>query len=200
LLAKAHQALRLEPHVFHSCHASRLDQDAGVLDQVRDQAVEHALKRLVELELGAAAWVPPLDRRIHLSEQGLTLADGLKIEQSRLKAIVQIRGVIGDLDHAIDQLPLERWALVEHILHKLGELGWGVLPRVLDDALAHFEGQVQAGEIEVALLESLDDAQRMEVKVEPVAEWTHELVETALARVAEGRVADVVNKRERLGE
>src|SRR5262249_60943427 len=58
----------------------------------------------------------------------------------------------------------------------------------------------QAGEIEVALLESLDDAQRMEVMVEPVAEWTHELVETALARVAEGRVADVVNKRERLGE
>ena len=38
--------------------------------------------------------------------------------------------------------------------------------RVLDDALAHAEGQVESAEGGVALLEILHDAQRMQVVIE----------------------------------
>ena len=52
----------------------------------------------------------------------------------------------------------------------------------------------------VALLESLDDAQGVEVVIEAEAVALEAAVEGALAGVAEGRVADVVDESERFGE
>ena len=52
----------------------------------------------------------------------------------------------------------------------------------------------------VALLEVLDDAQRVEVVVEAEAVALEALVQGALAGVAEGRMADVVDQCQRLGE
>src|SRR5665213_3858963 len=52
----------------------------------------------------------------------------------------------------------------------------------------------------VTLLEALYDAQRVQVVVEPKAVAAQTLVQCALAGVAEGRVADVVDQRKRLGQ
>ncbi len=71
---------------------------------------------------------------------------------------------------------------------------------MLDDAFAHGEREVQAAVRGVALLEVLDDAQGVEVVVEAEAVTLQAAVEGALAGVAEGRVADVVDEGEGFGE
>ena len=71
---------------------------------------------------------------------------------------------------------------------------------MLDDALTHLERQVQPGETRVALLETLDDAQRVEVMVEALAESPHLTIERLFARVRERRVTDIVRQRQRFCE
>jgi len=67
------------------------------------------------------------------------------------------------------------------------------------DPFAHFPRQVQAREIGIALLEALDDPQRLAVVVEP-AVILHELGQDVLAEVAERGVAEVVGERQGLDE
>jgi hypothetical protein len=67
---------------------------------------------------------------------------------------------------------------------------------VFDDAFAHRERQVQSSVRGIPLLEVLDDAQRMQIVVEPQAVLLEAAVERTLAGVAEGRVADVVDEGE----
>ena len=70
---------------------------------------------------------------------------------------------------------------------------------MLQDAFAHFERQVEARELGVALLELVDDAQRLQVVLE-AAVVAHALVERVLARVAERRVAEIVREADGFGE
>src|SRR6202021_587157 len=75
-----------------------------------------------------------------------------------------------------------------------------VVARVLDDAFANFEGEIESAEGGVALLEIFDDAQSMKIVVEEEAVAAHGGVESFFSGVAEGRVADVVNQGEGFGE
>src|SRR5271169_404923 len=75
-----------------------------------------------------------------------------------------------------------------------------VVVRVFDDAFADLEGQVQAAEGGVALLEIFDDAESVQVMVEEEAMLAHGGVECFFASVPEGRVADVVDQGESFGE
>ncbi len=70
---------------------------------------------------------------------------------------------------------------------------------MLDDAFANFKRKIQAGEIEIALLELFDDAQRVQIVVETAAVRAHQFVQLAFAGMAEGRMADVVDESERFG-
>ena len=71
---------------------------------------------------------------------------------------------------------------------------------MLDDSFAHLESKIQAREIEIALLELLDDSQRVKIVIEAVAILAHARVELLLAGMAKRRVADVMHQRESLGE
>jgi hypothetical protein len=71
---------------------------------------------------------------------------------------------------------------------------------MFDDAFADFEGQIQATEGGVALLEILHDAQRMQVVIEKEAVSAHGDVEGLFSGVAEGRMADIMDQSERLGQ
>ena len=71
---------------------------------------------------------------------------------------------------------------------------------MLDDSFANFEGEIQAGEIQIALLELFHDMQRVEVVVEVLAVLRACAVELLFAGVAERRMADIVDQRERFGE
>ena len=68
---------------------------------------------------------------------------------------------------------------------------------MLDDALAHFKREVQAGKIEIALFELFDDAQRVQIVIEMAAVRAHQFVQLTLAGMSKGRVADIVDERKR---
>ena len=70
---------------------------------------------------------------------------------------------------------------------------------MLQDPLAGLEAEVQAAELRVALLELVHDPQRLQVVLE-AAVFAHAVVQHVLARVAEGRVPEVVREADRLGQ
>jgi len=72
-------------------------------------------------------------------------------------------------------------------------------PIVLDQALEGFPREVQPVEKGIAALEPRDDAKRLGIVVEP-AMGLHEAIEFALAGMAEGRVAEIMGKRQGLGQ
>ncbi len=60
--------------------------------------------------------------------------------------------------------------------------------------------RLSPGEIQVALFELLDDAQRLQIVIETVAVGAQKIVKLALAGVPERRMPDVMHQRERFGE
>ena len=72
-----------------------------------------------------------------------------------------------------------------------------VIARVFDDALANFEGEVQAAKGGVALFKIFDDAQRVQVVVKEKAMVAHGRVERLFSGVAEWGMAEVMHQRER---
>src|SRR5258707_9739204 len=58
---------------------------------------------------------------------------------------------------------------------------------MLNDSFTDLECQIEAGEIQVALLELLDDMKRVQIVIEPAAVRAHQLVKLAFPRVPERR-------------
>ncbi len=122
------------------------------------------------------------------------------LKQARLDAVVEVGRQVGDLIGEVDQLRLERRTLIEQIAGELGVLLDRVVARVLDDAFANAQCEVESSMGGVALLEVLDDAQRMHVVVEAPPVTAQAAIERTLSGMTEGRVADVVNQGQRFGE
>ena len=122
-------------------------------------------------------------------------------EQTGAHAVVDVVCVVGHLVGQVDQLRLQRRLLAaqEALAHPAGfvvleALGMG--PRtMLEDALARLEGEVQAVEARMALLQQIDDTQALQVVLE-AAMRAHALVQRVLSGMAEGRVAQVVRQRD----
>src|SRR5437773_9645593 len=66
---------------------------------------------------------------------------------------------------------------------------------MFDDAFAHFKREIETGKIQVALLEVLDNAKRVQIVIEVPAMLAQQFVQLAFARMAERRMADVVHER-----
>ena len=141
-----------------------------------------------------------LDLAVEAFEDRDAVADLFEREEVSFESVIEVGGVVGDFVGQVDELGFERRALVEKIFGEFGILFRVVVVGVLDDAFADFEGQVQAAEGGVALLEIFDDAEGVEVVVEEEAVLAHGGVESFFSGVAEGRVADVVDQRESFGE
>src|SRR6266436_10140875 len=71
---------------------------------------------------------------------------------------------------------------------------------MLDDSFTDLERQIEAGEIQVALLELFDDTKRVQIVIEPAAVRAHQLLKLAFPRVPERRVPDVMHQSQRLSE
>ena len=124
------------------------------------------------------------------------LADLLDREHARAEPVVHVVVVVGDLVHVVDELRLERRRLPRRVLRRRRRVRVGA---VLDDPLAHLPGEVEPRELGIAPLQHLEDPQRLAVVLE-AAVVPHQLVHHPLARVAEGRVAEVVAEDEALGQ
>src|SRR5438552_9130196 len=73
-----------------------------------------------------------------------------------------------------------------------------IVARVLDDALADAERQIEPAMRGVTLLEVLYDTQRVKIVVEATTMTAEAAVQRALPGVSKGRMADVVNQGESL--
>ncbi len=74
-----------------------------------------------------------------------------------------------------------------------------VIMRMLDDAFADFEREIEAAKCGVALLKILDDAEGVQVVVKRKAVLAHGCIQCLFAGMAERRVADVVHQGQRFG-
>jgi hypothetical protein len=71
---------------------------------------------------------------------------------------------------------------------------------MFDDAFAKLESQIEAREIQIALLEMLDDAQGVKIMVESFAILAHSQIKLPLARMPERGMSNIVDQCERFGE
>ena len=86
------------------------------------------------------------------------------------------------------------------VFSKFPEVCRRIVARVLDDAFANFESQIQAWKIEISLLELLHDSQRMQVVIEAVAVIAHQFVEAHFAGMSKWRMSDIVHQGKRFGQ
>ena len=135
-----------------------------------------------------------------MAEEGYVGAELFELDQMRFVAVVEVGGVVGDFIDEVDELSLERRALVEEIFGELGMFRGGIVAGMFDDSFADFESEIEPRKIQVALLKMFDDVERVQIVIEALAEFAHAQVELLFAGVAEGRMADVVDERERFGE
>ena len=71
---------------------------------------------------------------------------------------------------------------------------------MLNDAFAHFEGQIQSAKSSVALFEVFHDAQSMQVVIEKKTVLAHGGVKRLFSRMAKGRMAEVMHQRQGFGQ
>src|SRR6202041_1359755 len=140
------------------------------------------------------------DLVVEAEEQRDASANLFERKNSGVQAVVKIGSQIGDLIREVDQLRFERGKLVEQILGQFRMLDRRVIPRMLDDAFAGCQGQIQSAERGVTLFKPSDDAQRVQIVVESESESAQRLVECLLSGVAEGRMADVMDQGESFGQ
>ena len=194
--AERGQALGMAAHVVQGLNSRLLYSRLRIDDQVSHQAVEHALQGFVELQLLWSFGIKPLDLGIEALEDGQTGADLVEREQMGFVAVVEVGGVVGDFVGEVDELGFEGRALVEQIFGQFRVLFCVVVARLLDDALADFEGEIEAAEGRVALFKIFHDAQGVQVVVEKKAVGAHGAVEGLFAGVAEGGMAEVMDQSE----
>ena len=138
--------------------------------------------------------------RVEFRDAGKIAQHIVRVKQAGFEPVVEVGGEVGDLVGEVNQLRFQRRTPVQKIFRQLRMVGGFVVARVLDDAFADGESEVEAAMRGVTLLEVFADAEGVEVVVETQAVALEALVEGALAGVAEGRVADVMHQREGLGE
>ena len=140
----------------------------------------------------------------------------LQVEQAGPQPVVEVVRVIGDVIGDRRHLGLAAGVAVEPEAPVGVELqdrrrdatrmplqrpAVGVHERaiVLDQPLERFPGEIEAVECCIAALEPRHDAQRLGVVVE-TAIGSHAGIERIFARMTEGRVAEIMRQRQRLGQ
>src|SRR5690606_8424030 len=124
----------------------------------------------------------------------------LQRQEPGAQAVVDIVVVVGDLVRDVRNLRLEpRLAPLDEAAAHVAELAGVAQRAVLQDAFPRLERKVQARERGVALLELVDDAQRLQVVLE-AAELVHARVQLVLPGMPERRVAEIVREAHGLDE
>ena len=158
--------------------------------------------------------------RVDLIEQARRERHGsqaVEIEQPGAQPIVDVMGVVGDVvgngrglrlgaGMSRELQVLASAVFQDRARHAARSVAGDRLagdveqrPIVLDEALQRLPRQVQSVEIGIALFQPGHDPQGLGVVVEP-AMLAHAVVERIFARMAEGRVAEIVRERQRLGQ
>src|SRR5215475_14213969 len=119
-------------------------------DKIACEEVDCVANRLAEFQFFPRGRMLKGDSGVEIPKKRNLGTQSVKIEEFSFTGIVQVRRVICDFIDVIDELRLEGRAQVQQIFSKFGEIGGGILARMLDDAFAHFKGEIQSRKIEVA--------------------------------------------------
>ena len=101
------------------------------------------------------------------------LAQNGEIQKPGFERVVRIGSVVSNFIDPVDELRFEGRTQIEKVLRKLRKVRRGIIARMLDDTFANFKCKIQAWEIEVALLEPFNDAQRVQIVIETAAMRAH---------------------------
>jgi hypothetical protein len=179
---------------------ARVDAAVHLPHQVGHKRVQHAANGFADGE--ARPGVRMLCDRyvVAASEERDGLPHLFEMKNSGVEAVIEIGGEVGDFIGKVDELRLDGRKLVEEVCGELRMLGGCVVARVLDDAFADTQREVQAAKRGVAFFEPGDDAQRVQVVIEAEAVSPEGAVQRLFSGVAKWRMADVVDQRQRFGE
>src|SRR5580704_6996927 len=197
LLAEADERRRERPHIRGRGYARGTQARCGSVYEVADQVIDHAPQDLVDQPPSGECRVLAAHHLVIPGEER-NLCELLHRHEAGANAVVDVVIVIGNLVREISELRLEsRLRAPQKPLAQLPEL-----PRIrggamFQDPLAALEGEVEAVEFGVLLLQLIDDPERLQVVLE-AAEIAHALVQRILARVPERRVAEIVRQTDRL--
>src|SRR5260370_14271118 len=133
----------------------------GRLNEISCQSIKNAFEGFVEYEFFACTGMRGNDLRIDFAEKSNFLAQDSKIEKLGFERIIDVRGVVGNFLDPVDELRFDRRPQIQQVFGELRKFRRGVIARMLDDAFANFKRQIQAGKIEITLLELFDDTQRV---------------------------------------
>lgn len=198
--AEARQALRYTANLFRGLRTRLLDQRFRIGNQVAGQMVDHLAQSFIEFQAHPRAGMRRFDFCVELSEKRDFVAQRVEVKQIGFERVVKVGGVVRNFVDPVDELGFKRRPKIKQILGQFWMRRGRVIPGMLHDAFADFERQIEAVEFDVAVLEVLHDAKRVQVVIEAASVGPHQLVEFALARVAEWRVADIVHQGQRLHE
>ncbi len=188
------------PDLGQSRRAERGHTRAHLLDQIGDKRVQNLPQSLVNHQLRCRSGIARERGIVEAAEERRGLAHLLDRQNAGVQPVVEIGGQIGDLVGQVDQLRLKRRKRVKKILGQFGVIRSGVVARVLHDALAHCERQIQSAERRVPFLKPCHDAQRVQIVVEAQTVSPQRAVERLFSGVPKGRMPDVVRQRQRFGQ
>ena len=180
--------------------AQRGNTDAGLVHQIGDQGIEQTPESFVDAELGSSRRIGADDDVVEAAEEGNAVADLFEGEDAGVEAVVEIGGEVGNFVGEVDELSFERWAQVEEVFCQFGMGVGGVVTRMLDDAFADSEGEVEAAICGGAFFEPGNNTEGMQVVIEPQAVGAEGTVKGLFAGMAEGWMANVVGERERFSQ
>ncbi len=193
--AELGDALRGGAELGQRFDAQGLDLLDDFLHEIGDEVVEQAFEGFLDEEGWLGGRILGLDLRVEFSNDWRLIQDHRQLQDAGGETILQVGGEIGDFVGEIDELGFQGWETVEEILAQFGVGGGGVIAGVLDDAFAHAEGEIEAGEGGVSELKAGDNAQGVEVVVKAKTVSAQGPIEGGLSGVAEGRMTDVVDER-----
>src|SRR5437899_8704208 len=181
--------------------------DAGIheqpvcrVDQIRSEVIKDTLQCFIEFEFFPGGRMGGVNLGVDFAKQRNFPAKHTNVEELGFESVIEVGGVVCHFIDAIDELSLERRTQIKKIFGKLRKFRGGIIARMLDDTFANFKCKIQTGKIKIALLELFDDAEGVQIVIEVTAAHAHQYIELPLAGMAERRMANVVDQRERFGE
>ena len=191
---------RRRPNVGDSIDSPLLNGTSGRGNEIGCQVIDHAFQRFVELRFARSLGIERDDPRKRFCEKRDLPVQLIEVEKFRFHCVIEVGCVVGDFIHPVYQLGFERGPLIQQVFLQLGEFVRRIVPRMFNDSFADLKGEIQSRVSGKTLFELLDNSERMEIVVKTATVAAHQGVEAAFARVAKRRVANVVDKRKRLGQ
>lgn len=194
------EAPRKEAHIVDIVNLSILSGFPRSFYERGNQHVDEQAETFEKPDAGRSGRIAQGDGFPDLAELGSTGGEFFQIGDSGGAGVVKIGCIVGDLVCEIDQLGLDRRAQTWQVCIEQRVLAGLEITRMLNDSFPNFECEIESGKPRIALLESLNNSQRVKIVIEAVVKAAHLSIEFAFTSVAKRRMPDIMAKRQGFGQ